>query len=651
VNEETREMNAPPSSPLDATCESLTPADEAQFAAIIEFSGDAIISKTPGGIITSWSSGAERIFGYTAAEAIGQAALFLIPPDRVYEEQQVLARVARGEGVNEFETVRLRKDGAAITVWVSLAPIKDDHGRLIGISNVARDITVRHREEEALRLSEARYRRFFESAPDGILILDADTGQVVDANPFMQELLGYSLEEFMGKKLWEIGPFTGIAANKLVFAELKIKDRVRYESLLLERQDGRRVEAEFISDTYVAAQRRLIQCNVRDITERKREEEALRLSEARYRRLFETAQDGILVLDASTGQVVDANPFMQALLGYTLGEFIGKKLWEIGPFKRIDASKTVFAGLQLKDTVRYESLPLEKQDGGRVEAEFISNAYVAAERRLIQCTIRDITARNREERVLREKVAALSQLAAEVSDRTAELESTNKELESFSYSVSHDLRAPLRSIDGFSRILLEDYADKLDDEGKDHLQRVRAASQRMGHLIDDLLKLSHVTRLEMRRSPVDLSAVARDIAEDLQRAEPERRVQWSLAPNLSAQADPTLLRAVLENLLGNAWKFTRDQPHARIELDLAEYGGAPAFFVRDNGAGFDLAFADKLFSPFHRLHTVTEFPGTGIGLATVQRIIRRHGGRVWADSELNHGATFWFTLPEQPNRP
>ncbi len=519
-------MNTLPIFPFDAKSVSLAPAGEAQFAAIIEFSGDAIISMTPEGIVTRWSSGAERIFGYAAAEVIGQSALLLIPPDRVYEEEQVLARVARGEGVNEFETVRLRKDGAAITVWVSLAPIKDEHGGLIGISKVARDITVRHREEEALRLSEARYRR-----------------------------------------------------------------------------------------------------------------------------LFETAQDGILILDASTGQVVDANPFMQVLLGYTLGEFIGKKLWEIGPFKGIDASKTAFAELQIKDSVRYESLSLERQDGGRVEAEFISNAYVAAERRLIQCNIRDISARNRAERVLREKVADLSRLAAEVSNRMAELESTNRELESFSYSVSHDLRSPLRSIDGFSRILLEDYADKLDDEGKDHLQRVRAASQRMGLLIDDLLKLSHVTRLEMRRSPVDLSAVARDISEDLQRAEPERRVQWSLAPDLSAQADPDLVRAVLENLLGNAWKFTRDQADARIELGLAEHDGAPAFFVRDNGAGFDMAFADKLFSPFHRLHSVAEFPGTGIGLATVQRIVRRHGGRVWAESEPNHGATFWFTLPEQPNQP
>jgi len=519
-------MNALPISPFETMSESPAPAGEAQFAAIGEFSGDAIVGKTPEGIVTSWNLGAERIFGYTAVEAIGQSALFLIPPDRVHEERQVLARVARGERVDEFETVRLRKEGAAIAVWVSLAPIKDEHGRPIGISQIARDLTSRHREDEALRLSEVRYRR-----------------------------------------------------------------------------------------------------------------------------LFETAQDGILILDASTGQVVDANPFVQVLLGYAQGEFIGKKLWEIGPFKGIDASKTVFAELQLKDSVRYESLSLERPDGSRVEAELIGNAYVAAGRRLVQCNIRDLAARNRAERVLREKVADLSRLAAEVSNRTAELEATNRELESFSYAVSHDLRAPLRSIDGFSRILLEDYADKLDDEGKEHLQRVRTASQRMGHLIDDLLKLSHVTRLEMRRSPVNLSAVARDIADDLQRAEPERRVHWSLARDLSAQGDPHLVRAVLENLLGNAWKFTRDRTDARIELGLAEHGGAPAFFVRDNGAGFDLAFADKLFSPFHRLHSVTEFPGNGIGLATVQRIIRRHGGRVWAESELNRGATFWFTLPEPSNQP
>jgi light-regulated signal transduction histidine kinase (bacteriophytochrome) len=207
------------------------------------------------------------------------------------------------------------------------------------------------------------------------------------------------------------------------------------------------------------------------------------------------------------------------------------------------------------------------------------------------------------------------------------------------------LRAPLRAIDGFSRIVLEDYKDKLDDEGKDSLTRVRAASQRMGQLIDDLLQLSRLTRSEMHRTPVDLSALARAVADPLQKTEPERRVEFVIAPRLVAEADAGLMRVVLENLLGNAWKFTGKQAAAKIEFGRTTHRGVPAFFVRDNGVGFDVTYADKLFGAFQRLHNTTDFPGTGIGLATVQRIIHRHGGRVWAEGEVNRGATFYFSLP------
>jgi PAS domain S-box-containing protein len=273
--------------------------------------------------------------------------------------------------------------------------------------------------EEALRLSESRYRRLFETAPDGILLLDAETAQVVDANPFMQALLGYSPDEFVGRTLWEIGPFKSVDILKTLFSELQAKDSVRYESLSLERKDGGRVEAEFISNAYVAEERRLIQCNIRDITERRKAEEALRLSESRYRRLFETAQDGILILDAETGQVVDANPFILQLLGYSSDELVGRCLWEIGPFKNIEISKEVFAELKVKDSIRYESLSLERKDGGRVEAEFISNAYFADLRQLIQCNIRDITERKRLEKLAEERTLALTTSNAELLSKTA----------------------------------------------------------------------------------------------------------------------------------------------------------------------------------------------------------------------------------------
>jgi light-regulated signal transduction histidine kinase (bacteriophytochrome) len=259
-----------------------------------------------------------------------------------------------------------------------------------------------------------------------------------------------------------------------------------------------------------------------------------------------------------------------------------------------------------------------------------------------------ITGHRLRTRHIKKRSQILEQL---VTGRTAELQAANRELESFSYSVSHDLRAPLRAIDGFSRILLEDYSNKLDADGKDSLTRIRVASQRMGQLIDDLLQLSRHTRSEMRRAPVDLSALARTVADELQKTEPARRVEFVIQPDLAAEADASLMRAVLENLLGNAWKFTGKQSAAKIEFGRTTREGVPAFFVRDNGAGFDMKYAGKLFGAFQRLHAVTEFPGTGVGLATVQRVIHRHGGRVWAESTPGHGATFYFTLPTEPTKP
>jgi signal transduction histidine kinase len=233
----------------------------------------------------------------------------------------------------------------------------------------------------------------------------------------------------------------------------------------------------------------------------------------------------------------------------------------------------------------------------------------------------------------------------DLQDANRELEGANRELEAFSYSVSHDLRAPLRTIDGFSQILLEDYATELDGEGQDYLGRVRAASQHMGNLIDDLLDLSRVSRRPLRKELVDLSSVAAGIVEDFRKSEPGREVEFVTEDGITAWGDVNLLRVALENLLGNAWKFTSKVPHATIEFGSTPQGdGSPEYFVRDNGAGFDARYSDKLFGAFQRLHGVEEFEGTGIGLATVARIVHRHGGRVWAEGEVGKGATFFFTL-------
>jgi light-regulated signal transduction histidine kinase (bacteriophytochrome) len=232
-----------------------------------------------------------------------------------------------------------------------------------------------------------------------------------------------------------------------------------------------------------------------------------------------------------------------------------------------------------------------------------------------------------------------------------ELRAVNRELEAFSYSVSHDLRAPLRSIDGFSQALLEDCLEQLDATGQDYLRRIRSATQRMGQLIDDLLTLSRVTRSDLHKESVNFSRLASRICNHLQQLSPERQVEFEIQPNLLAHGDSRLLQVVLENFLNNAWKFTTEQPQARIEFGATEENNIPIYFVRDNGVGFEMVFVDKLFKPFQRLHRMQDFPGNGIGLATVQRIIHRHGGRVWAEAALNQGATFYFTLATEETRP
>jgi PAS domain S-box-containing protein len=255
----------------------------------------------------------------------------------------------------------------------------------------------------------------------------------------------------------------------------------------------------------------------------------------------------------------------------------------------------------------------------------------------------DITARKHAEE-------QVSQLNAELERRVQELEASTRELDAFAYSVSHDLRAPLRSVHGFSDILLQDYDDKLDDDGRQCLERIQSNVARMGQLIDDLLRLSHVSRTGLNRQRVDIGAQAREIIDELRRAEPGRRVETVIGDALVTTGDPLLIRLALENLLANAWKFTGKREQASICVGAVRQSGGQVFFVRDNGAGFDMRYAEKLFNPFQRLHPVTEFDGTGIGLAIVHRILTRHGGRIWAESEPGKGCVFFFTLTDGPDR-
>ncbi len=371
----------------------------------------------------------------------------------------------------------------------------------------------------------------------------------------------------------------------------------------------------------------------RDITRLKQLEE-------RFRSLLESAPDAIVIVDEA-GQITLINSQTEKLFGYEPAEIIGKGIELLVPKRFRKKHVKHRQGYYVEHPVRPMGVGLDlfglRKNGNEFPIEISLSPLETEEGLLVSAAIWDITKRKQDE-------ADIQKLNDDLRQRAGQLEAANKELEAFSYSVSHDLRAPLRSIDGFSHALLDDYGEQIPPEGREYLERVRAATRRMAVLIDDLLNLSCVTRWQSGRVlPISVKWSQRSW-NSLQESQPERQVETSIASDLMVECDPQLMHIVLENLLSNAWKFTSKQERAIIEFGQQEKMAERKFYIRDNGAGFNMAYADKLFGVFQRLHGATEFPGTGVGLATVQRIITMHGGHIWARSEEGKGATFYFTL-------
>ena len=484
-------------------------AEEAQgrLAAIIDSAEDAIIGKDLNGIIQTWNVGAENIFGYKAEEVIGKPISLLVPSGSTDEVPEILARIKQGEHVENFETVRMRKDGTIIPVSLTFSAIKDTNGKITGASKIAHDITARKRIEEALRESEERYHNLFNAMEEGFCIIE----MIFDAG-------------------------------------------------------GRPVDYRFL----------------------------------------------------------EVNAAFEKQTG--LHEAEGKRMRELAP-----AHEAHWFEIYGKIALTGEPAHFEN------EAKALNRWYDVYAYRVGKPEDRHVA-------IVFNDISGYKRAVEALRNRTDELETINKELEAFIYSVSHDLRAPLRTMAGFSKILIEDYGNKLENQPKDYLVRINNASEKMTELIDDLLRLSKISRQEIDCFEVDLSKLAASIIAGLREAHPGRNIEVMIAEGLRATVDPNLIRVVLTNLIENAWKFTSKTADARLELGAFKKEGKTVYFVKDNGAGFDQTYADKMFRPFQRLHTEKEFEGTGIGLAIVERIIRRHGGAVWAEGEVSKGATVYFTL-------
>jgi PAS domain S-box-containing protein len=649
---------------------------------LIEASLDPLVTISPEGKITDVNEATEAATGVARAELIGSDfADYFTEPDRARAGYR---RVLAEGHVRDYPLTIRHRDGRTMDVLYHATVYRNAAGALQGVFAAARDVTEQRRAAERVRAASEYARSLIEASLDPLVTISPE-GKVTDVNHATEEATGRSRAALIGTDFADY--FTEPDRARAGYRRVLAEGRVRDYPLTLRHRDGRTIDVLYNATVYrnAAGELQGVFAAARDVTERNRAERALRRYAERLAVLYQVDQ-----LIAGTLEIRDIHDALVALLARIIpvdrtslvlvheaeGVWETTKVWSRGTPMLRAGQRAPLAGSVVEHVVRTGRPLLEREIGesgewpengvlraeglrsrvllplrieGRVvgmltAACAVPEAYAPEDLQILEPIADQLAIGIHRSSLYAQLRAHADDLEARVADRTAELEEANRELEAFTYSVSHDLRSPLRSLDGFSMAVLEDCADRLDERGADYLRRIRKASQRMGQLIDDLLRLSRLGRAPLQREPVDLSALAASVCRELAQAHPEREVRQVVAPGIIARGDPRLLRIVLENLLGNSWKFTAKHPTARIEFGARDEDGRTTYFVRDDGAGFDMTHADRLFSPFQRLHGVSDFEGTGIGLATVQRIVRRHGGHCGAEGAVERGATVWFTL-------